>query len=135
MNWEELHAQAVLQLLQGDADMPVVYDNGVPRGSTATTYVVAYMRSIFTQGSPRNALDGTPNTIQTTATVYAVAPHITACRVVMYQVRHTLLGARPVISGRSCGLIEQVDALDAHRDDTTGAELFSAITVFEFPST
>lgn len=135
VNWEELHAQAFLQLLAANADIPATFDNGVPRGNTLTTYVVTYLRTLFPSGSPQNAVDGRENAIKATATVYSTAPEIVACRILQYQVRQTLLGARPVIAGRSCGQIQQVDAQDAHRDDTTGAPLYSATSVFEFVST
>lgn len=122
---DEPHAAALLGLLDG-IPQPV-HDGAVPNPTPPRPYVVAYVTV--------ETLEQTNLTSQsdvTTARIYChcVATSAEGARIVQADVAAALLNARPVVSGRSLGLVRQEQSLPPQRDETTGVVVMDAVSVY-----
>lgn len=132
---DEDHAQVAFGLLALNANLPHVYDGVVGSPTPDPPYVLVYTRVAWPRDGVGTALAGTQVTITTTWTCHCVGLTPAAARKVQGQVRSSLLGQRPVIAGRNCSPIKQVDALDPDVDETTNRPVLDAISIFDFMST
>lgn len=136
MSTEEDHARAGLLLLQANANLLGVFDGAVPIAPTPEPpYVVVYSRVAWPRDGVGHGLDAAQDTVTTTYTCHCVGLDAVAARAVAAQVRGTLIGVRPTVSGRNCGLIKQVDAVDPNPDQSTGRLVMDAVMVFDFTTT
>ena len=126
------HADAWLALLEPEPGL-MIYDDAVPNGTTAP-YALLYIAGTFAPGAPGNALDGTSREFTSRAIVHCVGADQVAARAIAGKVRSRLLDVRPVITGRSCGMIRQDAALDPVRDETMGSLVMDMVTIYRFAS-
>lgn len=130
---DEAHAQVAFGLLAANGNLLHVFD-GVVADLTEPPYVLIYSRVAWPRDGIGTALTGTQVTITTTWTCHCVGLTPALARAVQMQVRSSLLNVRPVITGRNCSPIKQVDAMDPDRDNTTGRVVMDAISIFDFVS-
>lgn len=126
------HADAILNLLRGvttPAPALVVYDGAVPDGAT-TPYVLVYLTSNRPPAGQGNGLDGTSKELTVRAICHCVGGDQVAARAVAARVEGALLDVRPVVPGRSCGLIRQESALDPVRDEGTGPLVMDMVSIY-----
>jgi hypothetical protein len=131
---DETHAQVAFGLLAANGNLAAHVFDGVVADLTEPPYVLIYSRVAWPRDGIGTALTGTQVTITTTWTCHCVGLTAAAARAVQMQVRSSLLNFRPVIAGRNCSPIKQVDASDPDRDDTTGRVVMDAVSVFDFLS-
>lgn len=133
---DEDHARVALALLDANPNLLNVFDGSVADHPTPDPpYVVVFTRVAWPRDGIGTALSGLQVTVTTTWTCHCVGLDATAARAVGMQVRSTLLNVRPVIAGRNCGPIKQVDANDPTPDRSTGRLVMDAIAVYDFTST
>ena len=131
---EEAHAQAGLNLLEAnDALSGRVFDGKVPDG-TDPPYVQVYRNVAWPRAAVGESLAGLMVTVTTTFTCHCVGESSAAAEAVGMQVRGSLLNQRPVVAGRSCGLIRQDEALPPSRDENTGRLVMDAVRIYSFIS-
>jgi hypothetical protein len=136
---EELHAQAGLQLLAADTALTAarVFDSVVPNPTPDYTqgWVLVYTHVAWPRDGVGTGLDAAQDTVATTYTCHCVGATPAAARVVGMQVRSSLLGVRPVIAGRTSGLIKQSVANPPIRDESLGFPVFDEVMEFDFTTT
>lgn len=135
MSLEEDHAQVAFALLAANTNLTAVFDSRVDDPTPTPPYVVVYPAVAWPRDGAGTALDGRQVTVTTTWTCHCVGLTAAAARAVGMQVRSSLLGVRPVVAGRQCGLIKVDDALPADRDESLGYAVFDVVQVFSFTST
>lgn len=132
---DELHAQAGLQLMVGDPYLLRVFDSVVPNPTPDPPYVLVYTDVAWPRDGVGTSLTGQQIAVTTTYTCHCVGLTPVAARVVGMQVRASLLGVRPVVAGRTCGLIKQAVANPPIRDESLGFAVFDAVMEFDFSTT
>jgi hypothetical protein len=132
---DETHAQVAFGLLAANPNLTAVFDGVVPNPTPNPPFVLIYTRVGWPRDGVGTSLAGTQVTITTTYTCHCVGLTPAAARAVQMQVRSSLLNARPVIAGRNCSPIKQVDAQDPDRDESTGRLVMDAISIFDFTTT
>jgi hypothetical protein len=132
---DETHVQAALTLLAANPNLTNVFDGVVANPTPDPPYVLIYSRVAWPRDGIGTALTGTQVTITTTWTCHCVGLTPAASRAVAMQVRSSLLNARPVIAGRDCSPIKQVDSVDPDKDESTGRLVMSAVAIYSFTST
>ena len=130
---DETHAQVGLAALAANP-MLVVFDGVVPNPTPDPPYLLAYTRVEWPRDGIGTAINGTQVTITTTYTLHCVGLTAAAARAVQMQARSSLLNLRPVIAGRNCSPIKQVEARSAARDETTGRLVMDAVSKYDFVS-
>lgn len=129
------HAQVAFGLLALNANLTNIFDTVVPNPTPDPPFVLVDCRVAWPRDGIGTALAGTQVTITTTWTIHCVGLTATAARTVQMQVRSSLLNARPVIAGRNCSPIKQVDSVDPDRDESTGRAVLDAVAIYSFTST
>lgn len=130
---DKLHVDAALDLLRADASLTVYPD---PEGNTpdpparADHYVRVYTSIERPADAAGNNLGGTSDTWTVRWYCHAVGPNEYSAVAVGMRARAALLDKRPTIAGRSCGLIRQDAANPPTRDETTGAAVYDAVSVY-----
>jgi hypothetical protein len=127
------HAQAFLGLLAGNATL-TTFEGEVTNPTPDPPYVVVYPVVTWPADADGTALTNQQVVVSASFYCHCVGLSDPAARAVGMQVRSTVLNARPVVSGRSCGLIRQADSQPPQRDDSTGRAVFSALAVYSFTS-
>lgn len=126
------HANAWLGLLEPEPNLTVL-DGAVPTGAYAP-YALLYIMATRLPTAAGNALDGVSREYDTRAIIHCVGADQVAARAVAAKVESRLLDVRPVITGRTCGLIRLESALDPVRDETTGPVVMDMVTTYRFTS-
>lgn len=131
---DENLAQAGLLLLAADAGMSS-FDGKVPDG-TDPPYVLVYTTVAWQAGEAgtANAINAQSVTALVTWTCHCVGETAAAARAMQMRARAALLNQRPVVAGRSCGLIRQDEVLAPNRDETTGRLVMDGVSVFSMIS-
>jgi hypothetical protein len=136
---DELHAQAGLGLLVANPALggTRVFDSVVPNATPDINvgWVLVYTHVAWPRDGVGTGLDAAQDTVTTTYTCHCVGATPVAARVVAMQVRSTLLGVRPTIANRLCGLIKQAVANPPIRDESLGFAVFDEVMEFDFTST
>jgi len=135
---DEQHAQVAFALLAANGNLAAVFDGVVsnPTPDPATTpYVLIYSVVSWPRDGLGTSLTEQQVTITTTWTCHCVGASAMAAREIGMQVRSSLLNARPVIAGRSCSLIKQVDSIAPTRDESTDRVVIDAVSIYDFSST
>lgn len=136
MSLDEDHAQVWFDLLGANANILNVFDATVPDPTPEPPFVVGHIRNSRPRDGLGSSLNGAQPTITSTATFHCVGLTPEASRAVMAQVFLSLLGVRPTISGRNCGLIKQANEPEPPDiDESTGRKVFDAIAEFDFTTT
>jgi hypothetical protein len=136
---DDAHAQAGLALLRADIVL-TVYDGKVP-DQVATgpgpdlPYVLVYSKVSWPRDGAGNTIQGTAVTVSATWTCHCVGASAQAARGLQGRVRAALLNQRPVIAGRSCGLIKQDEVLDPNPDESTGRLVMDAVSTYSLVTT
>lgn len=129
--FDQAHVDAGLALLRADPGL-TVYPG--PDGVTPRTPDRPYVRVYATVERPAVALGNALRGASTEAVVrwwcHCVADSEPAAVAVAMRVRAALLDQRPVIAGRSCGLIRQAEARPPMRDETTGVQVMDLVQVY-----
>jgi hypothetical protein len=138
VNILQVHAKVFLDLLDADNAAPPLLplDSEVQTGQLPP-YVVLYFAFATPSGSDepqKVSKEATSDVLVTTATCHSVGETPASARVTAGRVRAALLGKFPVIAGRGCYPIEQVDGPPLQRDESTGTPVFDQIHVYEFTS-
>lgn len=131
---DKAHADAGLGLLIADAGL-TVFDGKVPDPTPDPPYVIVYVIVEWPRDGIGTALTSTQVTVTTSYYCHCIAETAAGSRAVAMRVRAALLNARPVISGRNCGPIKQIEAAPPQRDETTGRLVMDSVGVYEFTST
>jgi len=126
---DEQHAQAALTLLAADVFL-TVFDGKVPDPTPDPPYVLVYTTVERPIEGIGNAVEGLSDTVITTWYCHCVGETAAAVRAVVMRVRTALLDQRPVITGRSCGLIRMGEVLAPNRDETTGRLVMDSTVTF-----
>lgn len=126
------HADVWLNLLEPEPNL-TIYDGAVPNGAT-TPYALIYFTGSRLPMADGNALDGASREFVSRAIVHCVGGDQIAARAVAAKVESRLLDVRPIVSGRTCGLIRQESVLDPVRDETTNVLTMDMVTVYRFIS-
>lgn len=116
---DEAHAQAALAILIADGNQPV-YQGVVPDGPTLP-YVLVYTVVSWPATVDGTTLDAHTGTCVTRWYTHCVGATDASTRAVANRVRQLLVNVQPVITGRSCGLIQQEAALPLVPDETAGS--------------
>lgn len=135
---DEAHAQAGLQLLNANPALAGrVFDSVVPNPTPDATvgYVLVYTDVAWPRDAVGTGLDAAQDTVTTTLTCHCAGATAAAARAIGMQARATLLGVRPVVAGRTCGLIKQSVANPPIRDESLGFAVFDTVMEFDFTST
>lgn len=135
---EKLHADAGLNLLRADLGLSV-YDGKVPEDANGRSpdppYALVYVVVEWPKDGVGTSTAATQVTVTATFYCHCVGLTAEAARVVGMRVRAVLLGVRPVITGRNCGLIKQIETVPPQRDESTGRLLMDAVGVYSFTTT
>lgn len=126
-------AQAALTLLVATG-IPVVDDERVP-ADQASPYYRVYTATERPDDAAGNALTGLSSMWVTRWYVHHVAPNDTSARALAMRSRTALLDVRPVVAGRSCGLIRQEAAQPPQRDEHAGPLVIDLVVVYRMTST
>jgi hypothetical protein len=131
-NGEQDHADAILGLLRADAMLGTarVFDGVVPSPTPAPPYVLVYMHMVSLAEAPGNALAGLSTEVTLRAICHCVGGDAVAARAMAQRVRGALLDVRPVIAGRSCGLIRQESSQPPVPDESTGVVVYDSIDTY-----
>ena len=140
---DEQHAQVGLVLLRNYPGLGEerVFDGVVPKQvpplpPLPMPYVLVYTTVSWPRDGVGTALSGTQVTVTTTWNCHCVGETAESARGVAMFVRSALLNVRPVIVGRNCGLIKQMDEPNPpQRDETTGSSVMDAQATYGFIST
>lgn len=134
---DEQHAQVAFGLLAANTNIAHVFDSSVadPTPDPNEGWVLIYTSVAWTRDGIGTGLDAVQDTITTTWNVHCASSKPDAARVLGMQVRDSLIGKRPVIAGRNCGLIKQDDVQPPGRDDSLGITVYDAIANYSFQST
>jgi hypothetical protein len=137
---EETHVSTALALLTGNPALgPTrVFDSLVPNPTVDpnTGFVLVYSRVAWPRDGLGTGLDAIQDTVTTTLTCHCAGSTVKAARVIGMQVRSSLLGVRPVIAGRICGLIKTANNPDPPvRDESLGFPVFDLILEYDFTTT
>lgn len=112
------------------------YDGAVPAG-TEPPYTVVYF-TITTPGGEQapDAVDLTFDSDVIVLNIYAhnVGGNAQAARAVGWKVRAALLNVKPVVPGRVCHPIRQVDDAPPVRDESTGKTIMDLADVYRLRS-
>lgn len=130
---DEAHAQAGLQLLIAEFGASRVFDGKVPDATDpAAGYVLVYTEVAWPAGPEgmANPLSNFAVTAVTTWTLHCVSTTAAGARAVQGRARAALLNQRPVVAGRSCGIIRQDEVLPPSRDETTGQLVMDAVSTY-----
>lgn len=131
---DKQHADAGLALLALDAGL-TVFDGKVPEPWPDPPYVLVYTVVEWPRDGLGTALAATQVTVTTTYYCHCVGLSAAAARAVAMRVRAALLNARPVIAGRNCSPIKQVETSPPQRDETTGRLVMDEVAVYDFTTT
>jgi hypothetical protein len=144
LNILQLHKKAFLDLLDADNTSPalIVLDGKVPGPPEQTSwqpppYVLLYFALRTPSGvdePDKVSLENTSDVINATAYCHSVGGDQHAALAVAGRVRTALRGVVPVIAGRVCFPIGQVDSQPIQRDETTGTAVFDAVDIWQFTS-
>lgn len=129
---EKWHIDAALSLLRADPGLVVYPDS---EGNVPLAPVVPYVRvytSIETpDGHPANSLAGLSSTWVVRWYCHCIGATEYAAAAVAMRVRVALLDQRPVVTGRSCGLIRKEAGPPAtSRDESTGISTYDRTDVY-----
>lgn len=131
-----LHVNAGLALLRADAGL-VVYPD--PEGFTPRTPAAEYVRVYATIERPSdaggNSLAGLSQEWTTRWYCHCVGANEYSALAIAMRVRAALIDVRPVIAGRSCGLIREDQALPPTKDDSTGQTVIDAVCIYRLTTT
>jgi hypothetical protein len=126
---DEAHAQVAIALITADAPPWPLYVGSVPDGAVPP-YALVYPTVTWPDGTPAQALDGRSRTCVTRWYVHAAGATDQSARSVAGRIRQLLLNVRPVIAGRSCGLIDQEASAPPVRDETTGVLVLDIAAIY-----
>lgn len=134
----QLHAAALLGRLGAAPGSPalVVLDGAVPAGTVAP-YALVYLlfrRLTATEAPALTALTFDSTAYQVDAYVHSVADDARASRGVANRVESQWLSWRPVIAGRSCTPLRQIESVPANPDEGTGPLVVDSVDVYRFTS-
>jgi hypothetical protein len=135
---EQAVAAAVLTLLRTSGSPPLtVHDGEVPTDpvtgrSDPPPYVLVYTTYEHPEGTggAGNTVDGQSKTAHARFYCHCVGDNGQAARAVAGRVRTALLDVRPVVAGRTCGLIKEEQALPPERAERTGRLVMDAVRVY-----
>lgn len=134
----QLHAAALLDRLAFAAGSLalVVLDGHVPDGQLPS-YALVYLqfrRLTATEAPALTALTLDSTAYQVDAYIHSVGDNARASRAVANRVELQLLNWRPVIAGRSCTPLRQIESVPANRDEATGPLVVDSVDVYRFTS-
>ena len=130
---DELHARIVLDILETDANQPV-YEGSTP-DNVQPPYMLVYTSVYWPgNGSEGQTLEFKTNQCITQAFVHCVGETDQAARALSNRARQLLVNVRPVISGRSCSLIQQQNAQNPVKDERTGVLVMDVVATYQFTS-
>jgi len=137
---EQSHIDAALALLTGNPALGPsrVFDSLVPNPTPDINlgWLLVYSRVAWPRDGLGTGLDAVQDTVTTTLTCHCAAATVKAARVIGMQVRSSLLGVRPTVPGRNCGLIKTANNPDPPvRDESLGYAVFDLILEFDFSTT
>lgn len=136
MSLEADHAQVALTLLGAVPELTDRVFNGEVPGTPDRPYVLVYASVAWPPGGDVGmSLAGEQVAITTTWVCHCAGETPESAWAVTALVRAALLNVRPVIAGRSCGLIRQAEALNPVRDESLGYAVYDAVVVYTFVST
>lgn len=130
---DKLHMDAGLGLLRADTGLTVYPDaegNTPDPHARADHYVRVYTAIERSAEHPNSTLAGTSDTWTVRWYCHCVGPNEYSATAVAMRVRAALLDVRPVITGRSCGLIRQEAGNPPTRDEMSGATVEDAQVVY-----
>jgi hypothetical protein len=130
---DDLHANVALSLLAASGALgSKVFDGKVDDPMPNPPFVVVYTLVEWPSGPDEmaNAIDHLSATCRTTWYIHCVGSTAAAARRTAMHVRSTLIDVTPVIAGRSCGMISQVDVQPPVRDETTGRLVMDLVHVY-----
>lgn len=127
---EQAHLDAIVNLLTGSGSPPLTVFKGKVPDNTATPYVRVYSTLEFLPDGQGNALDGQSKSAIARYYCHCVGGSDDAARGLAARVRTALLDVRPVITGRTCGLLREEEAPPPIPDESTGAYVIDAIRTY-----
>lgn len=125
---DEKHARVALDILAAD-DGVALYEGKVP-DSAPPPYALVYTSVTWPGSGEGQSFDGHTGTCVTRWIVHNAGGTDQAARAIGNRVRQLLVNVEPEIEGRSCGLIQQEDALPPVPDETTGVLVQDVIAVY-----
>lgn len=131
------HADAGLNLLRAVPQLDArVFDGKPTLPLPEPPYVVVYVNVARPRGEvgAANTLNGQSVTYVTTYTCHCVGLTAEAARSAQMLVDDTFADIKPTISGRACGQIGQDDILPAASVESTGRDVYDAISIYSFIS-
>jgi hypothetical protein len=132
---DQLHAQAVLALLDADNTSPalVVLDGKVPTAQLPP-YVLVYFSDHDPDDAESRKLPGASTRHVTRAYCHSVGGDQTAARAVAVRVRTALLDVIPTVAGRVCWPIRREEGQPVQRDEQTGAAVWDKVDLYRVES-
>lgn len=129
---EVLHADAGLDLLEAVPGL-TVYRDKLPPAVTglAPPWVLVMTAVEWPYAETNNSIDYASTTCVTTWYCYASGTTGTSALAIGGIVRGTLLGIRPVITGRVCNQISQVSSEPPRQHEGTGISVLTALSIYE----
>lgn len=121
-------------LLLAATGIPLFDDERVP-ASTVTRYFRVYSATDRPDDHGGNSLAGRSVAWVTRWWVHHVGQNDTAVRALAMQSRLALLDQRPVVAGRSCGLIRQEAVQPPRREESAGPLTVDLVVVYRMTST
>ncbi|MEU4367551.1 hypothetical protein [Micromonospora chersina] len=135
------HAEAILALLRtAPGTTPLVVLDGVVPTDPATgksqlpPYVLVYFADSDPEDADSRSAEDTPGRYVVWAYCHCVGGNADAARKIGDRVRTVLLGAAPVVAGRSCFPIRREDGSPPGRDESTGALVMDKVDVYRLAS-
>lgn len=135
---DKQHIDAGMALLRADAGLTVYPDEEgfTPKpGDLPDHYVRVYATISRPREADGNALTGLATTWITRWYTHSVGPNEASSTAVAMRVNRALLNQRPVIAGRSCGLIGQEAENPPGLDESTGRAVFDTVVVYDLMTT
>lgn len=130
---DELLAQAGIAPVVADG-LVVVDDERIPPG-LEPPYLRVYTTIERPADAAGNALLGRSSTWTTRWYYHHIGATDTAARALAMRTRAVLLDLRPVVAGRSCGLIRQEAVQPPRRDERAGPLNVDLVVVYRMTST
>jgi hypothetical protein len=125
------HAAPILAALKADDTGALTTSDGaVPQG-TLPPYRVVYT-SVTTPEAI--GMEDAADRVTCTAIVHNVAENAEAARVIADRTAAALIGLRPVVDGRDCARIRQIDSAPQRRDESAIAVTVTQTDVYQYVS-
>lgn len=130
---DETHARVMLDILTADGNQPV-YNNAAP-DNVSPPYMYVFSHVWWPgNGSDGQSFDGTTNQCMTRSYIHCVGETDEAARSLSNRARQLLVNTKPVVSGRSCSLIQQESSNTPDKDERSGVLVFDAVASYTFSS-